>query len=134
MNALKQLVYVSEVEKDMFTSDTVTQILKVARSNNPEKGISGMLVCNFDHFLQVLEGPSDEVRHLFDKIAHDKRHKNAKVIGEKDIDEPQFDKWAMGFANTNKGIWPYADQSWATLSKQQAMEVLSFAASQSKAI
>ena len=91
-----QLVYVSSMRAD-FSEDDLKDILSQARKANKSLGISGILVCLGDCFLQVLEGEPECVRELYAKIENDPRHSGVKVLAESDVAERTFPDWSMGF-------------------------------------
>ena len=51
--------------------------------------------------IQMLEGGEREVRTLYDKIRHDKRHHTVLTLGEGEIETRMFSEWAMGFKNVD---------------------------------
>ena len=55
-------------------STELAKIFSVARANNKASDITGALMMHEAWFAQVLEGPEDKVRALFEKIKTDKRH------------------------------------------------------------
>ena len=46
-------------------------------------------------FIQVLEGPKENVVALYDKISHDPRHKKVTVVLEGTTNERMFSDWRM---------------------------------------
>ncbi len=105
--AMLQLIYASAATVD-FSSDDLQQLLRVARENNESLGISGMLLFHEGSFLQVLEGEEKDVVALYDKIAKDDRHTNARVLLKAEIDERSFGDWKMGFYDAS-GTTSHAD-------------------------
>ena len=63
---LKHVIYVSRPTH--FDHMVLDNILITSRSNNFEIGVTGNLICHSDLFLQMLEGPSDAVERLYEKI------------------------------------------------------------------
>ena len=98
-NKIQRITYLSDVNRDVFDSDALTSILKAARKNNAAQGITGMLVCDYHHFLQVLEGDSDKVHAIYDAIASDSRHSGLTLIEDIAVEQRLFGEWAMGFSN-----------------------------------
>ncbi|WP_167730619.1 BLUF domain-containing protein [Terasakiella sp. SH-1] len=99
MRQLSQIIYASAASRE-FDTQELNAILNTARDRNKESGISGILVYRSGSFLQVLEGPKEEVGQLFDKITQDKRHSKLKLIYRGDIQEKEFQNWSMGFVDT----------------------------------
>ena len=75
----------------------LSEILRVARSNNRKHGITGALMMyeHKDWFAQVLEGDETEINTLFERIKQDPRHKNVEVIEAGNVPARLFGKWAM---------------------------------------
>lgn len=93
---LYRLVYVSTAQ-EALSEQEMSDILNVSQSNNYERYITGFLAHNRDTFMQVLEGPRDEVLSLYEAIAVDKRHKGvAQIVGEP-IQKRAFEAWAMNY-------------------------------------
>ena len=44
---------------------------------------------------QVLEGPHNAVRTLYDKIALDPRHTDCKVLSEETVTTREYEQWGM---------------------------------------
>jgi len=63
----------------------VTEILRVARRNNAETGLTGVLVFDGDNFLQAIEGDIGLVEDVYENIARDLRHENIELIEFKAI-------------------------------------------------
>ena len=97
-----RLVYYSRSLRDMSLMD-IQNILKVARENNAEQNICGMLSYESQWFLQALEGDRETVNELFLEIADDPRHDGVIIIGYEYIDQPMFSNWQMGYA-ANSGV------------------------------
>ena len=76
--------------------DDLAAILKSSRRHNPGAGITGLLCCSSDVFLQVLEGGRLAVNRLYHCIAADPRHHDLILLGYDEIEERSFAGWAMG--------------------------------------
>lgn len=100
---MKQLIYVSKPSNEV-DPQMVNNILEVSHQMNVDNGISGMLVCDGEHFLQCLEGGEDAVNHLYSNICNDKRHFDIKLIGVIDINQKDFEEWDMGYISNKKDI------------------------------
>ncbi len=92
------LVHSSEIEPYLGDID-ISSLLYAARQSNAEHKITGILLHINGKFIQVLEGEETSVKKLYEIISRDRRHKNLKVLLEKEIDERQFDGWCLGFKN-----------------------------------
>lgn len=70
-------------------------ILESSRRNNPEHGITGVLVSHGGWFMQVLEGPVLQVNNLMAKIRGDSRNGEFLLLRANAIVERDFAQWAM---------------------------------------
>jgi uncharacterized Fe-S cluster-containing MiaB family protein len=96
-----QIVYASAATVPFGQSDLI-ELLKIARQKNSAVDISGMLLYNAGSFLQVLEGPDENVDALYAKIQKDTRHARFLLLSRKAIQEREFEKWSMGFVNATR--------------------------------
>lgn len=91
-------------------SDTdVAQILHHARQNNIHNGITGMLLFCDDNFLQLLEGEDAAVEATFERIKHDTRHADIRVLLNEKVSQRAFTDWSMGFEKLQKTSDPDAE-------------------------
>ena len=89
------------------------EILRSAIVNNQRASISGVLFLNPDSFqiLQVLEGPPDAVRALFNTISKDLRHENCVMLSDERVGERSYSDWGMvqgelvDWTEMNSGEW-----------------------------
>jgi hypothetical protein len=77
----------------------LNDILSVARERNVQLDVTGILLHRDGNFIQVLEGPKDNVEMLYEKISRDPRHTGVLVTVREEIVERQFKDWAMGFGD-----------------------------------
>lgn len=87
--------------------ELVDSILASSGLNNPENGITGVLVATETHFLQVLEGEFESLNATFERIARDTRHDTIQLISFTEIEERKFADWAMhgiGLFNLNREL------------------------------
>ena len=95
-STLFRLVYVSVAAPSLREEDMLT-ILNTSQSNNDERYITGFLAHNGDAFMQILEGPQEEVELIYSRIVNDPRHLQVQqVIGET-TDERAFPNWSMNY-------------------------------------
>jgi len=75
-----RLVYLSRLvsKKDCNT------ILHLSEINNEQTGITGVMIGNDKYFIQVLEGRTDLVHALYEKILQDRRHHDIHCIRVED--------------------------------------------------
>jgi len=96
---LVRLIYASSATVSV-TTETVRQIMDVARTRNELRNITGMLVFDHQNFLQVIEGRRDVVNQLLASLMRDARHTNIELLAYGEIEQRQFERWSMGFAAT----------------------------------
>ena len=94
---LTRLIYASEISAPLSPA-AVQDLLAHARRNNDRRDITGMLVFNSRHFLQVLEGERQRLSDLYTRLVQDTRHQRLLLLGCESIGERLFADWHMGFA------------------------------------
>ena len=95
-----QLVYVSSAAVP-FDSQSLAELLQEARENNHKDDVTGMLLYHDGNFFQVLEGPEDNVRRVYDRVAKDDRHQGVTTIYEEEADERAFSDWSMAWCEVS---------------------------------
>lgn len=95
---LYQMIYVSTTIKPLSTEE-LEAILEVSRKNNPELGITGLLIIKGRTFMQALEGEKEVVKKLYRRIEEDSRHTGVVMVSEREITERDFPTWSMGYKN-----------------------------------
>lgn len=98
---LVRLLYASRAAAPL-TESVIEDILTQSRRNNPRQGITGILCCSGEQFMQVLEGGRDEVCELFNAIVRDPRHSKVRILSYEEIPERRFGGWTMGQVDINK--------------------------------
>lgn len=96
MPEIIQLVYISTATRPMRPEE-LTELLNHSRERNAERGVTGILMYCKHHFLQILEGPEEEVAALFEKISHDERHKEIRILLRQSAERRDFTQWQMAF-------------------------------------
>lgn len=92
---LIRLVYASRSVQDVPLEKVLSLIAK-SRTANKARGITGALLYDRGIFLQILEGPTEEVDRLYKSIGRDPRHKDTKVLVRESITSRLFADWSMG--------------------------------------
>ncbi len=90
---LSQFLYISTAPT--LPREEVESILATSARNNPERGITGLLLFNGRNFLQLLEGEESEVAGLMERITQDPRHSGVSVLDRRAIAERACPDWAM---------------------------------------
>ena len=92
---LVRLLYASRAT-EAVTPELLSAILRRSRQHNPAQGITGVLCCSGDVFLQVLEGGRPAVNRLYARIVADPRHRDPELLAYESIIERRFAGWSMG--------------------------------------
>lgn len=95
------LIYSSSAVK-FFSEAELKDLLRKAQENNLRQQLTGMLLYHDGNFMQVLEGPDENVLALFESIKRDPRHRNVSLLVQEQIIDRQFPDWTMGFRNIDK--------------------------------
>ena len=82
-----QLVYAS-AETTPFSDEDLMALLEQSRAANEARGVTGMLLYHEGSFIQALEGDPETVRALYEKITHDGRHHNERLLYEVEPMDP----------------------------------------------
>ncbi|WP_439405963.1 BLUF domain-containing protein [Bradyrhizobium sp. DASA03076] len=100
-----------------------SELLKIVRSaerNNLALALTGALLFDKHHFVQVLEGDRSKVTSLFIRISQDPRHEALSIIEAKDATERLFPNWSMALIERPSD----ASLDLAALSGDQLLEFL----------
>lgn len=91
-----QLIYTSQATVP-FTEQALAELLKQSQQWNEQVGITGVLLYNHEHFVQVLEGSIEAVGDLYGKLLGDVRHHNVVRLASGRIVARRFGDWTMTF-------------------------------------
>ncbi|MEM7645854.1 MAG: BLUF domain-containing protein [Pseudomonadota bacterium] len=101
MESIFQLIYMSTAVEPM-QEDSLQKILEKAYEKNERLEITGALVYNSGHFLQLLEGDQDKVLKLYLQIAGDRRHENVVTLFQGTTHKRLFGHWTMAYKKTTE--------------------------------
>ena len=90
------LIYISKVAQ-FFSQGDLESLLKQAREKNTSLNITGVLLYQNGHFMQILEGDERDVKKVYSSIRGDLRHKDVTTIIEAEEPKRVFPDWAMAF-------------------------------------
>jgi hypothetical protein len=96
--ATYQLIYRSRATSPPTEAD-LQQLLNQARAHNAQAHITGLLLYRDGCYVQVLEGPEDEVRAVFVRILRDPRHTQVVTLSEGLGPARRFPEWSMALGN-----------------------------------
>ena len=86
---LKSLTYTSLARLDLQASD-LEAIHRTAREVNALEGVTGLLIFNGTHFLQIIEGAPDAIDELVERLRRDTRHSGLEVRDQRETDARSF--------------------------------------------
>ena len=116
-----QLIYSSQPFG--FDSASLFGILADARRCNARDGITGMLICRADLYLQLLEGPRDKVTDTFARIMRDDRHAGIMLLSCIDVQTRLFPDWAMKDDPARTWLWTKSEIEGGALQKAAMADV-----------
>lgn len=79
-------------------SEECQRIISFARHRNASLGVTGFLVYRAGYFIQILEGPLENLDLLYGRIALDSRHGHLRLLHRGPIEKRVFSDWSMSFA------------------------------------
>jgi len=88
-------------------TEELQRLLDQARTYNAEAHLTGLLLYRDGRYVQVLEGPKDEVRAAYARIRRDPRHAHVVTVSEGLGPERRFPDWCMALGN---GAEPAVDR------------------------
>jgi hypothetical protein len=97
-SSLISIVYVSTATLPFSDADLIALLSQSQRSNS-SRNVTGMLLYKDRNFMQVLEGPEDQVRALVEIIRADVRHAGFIKLLDREIEKREFSEWSMAFRN-----------------------------------
>ncbi len=90
-----RLIYKSISSEPFMSNEALGELVRQSAENNQATKISGLLLLSGDRFLQVLEGPTKAVNHLFKDILLDLRHHDVTLVSFESIGPAYFEDWSM---------------------------------------
>lgn len=92
--AFRSVTYTSVARPDLQTCD-LEAIHETAQRENAARDITGLLIFNGTHFLQILEGRSEQLAQLIENLRRDVRHTRVEVRHDDPMEERSFPGWSM---------------------------------------
>lgn len=93
---LRRVIYGSAAVVD-FSEAALERLLENARANNERRSITGLLLYADRNFLQIVEGPPEQIDELLEVIQGDRRHQGVYIMVDEAIEQRDFPDWQMGF-------------------------------------
>ena len=105
---LKTLTYTSHASLDLSAND-LEAIHRTARETNALDGITGLLVFNGTHFLQIVEGEPEAIDALVERLRRDPRHQGLEIRDEERVAERSFPGWSMELVRVSSSYFEARD-------------------------
>ena len=83
-------------------AEAVRRIAEGAAEQNRLSDLTGSLLFVNGVFIQILEGPQDEVEKAFERICCDFRHVDVRLIDLINVPERLFEGWDMAFLSDDE--------------------------------
>ncbi|MDG2220463.1 MAG: BLUF domain-containing protein [Rubripirellula sp.] len=95
---LRRVIYTS-LATNPLDKRALLDLLHEARGFNHIDGITGLLMHDEGHFLQVVEGPVEEIANLVKRLKRDGRHEHFEIHEDVQTESRLFPEWSMGFGD-----------------------------------
>lgn len=105
---LTSVTYTSLARLDLESTD-LEDIHRTAREQNAMDGITGLLVFNGTHFLQIIEGSEGAIDELLEKLRRDSRHSGFEVRDRRKVERRSFPDWSMELVRVNASYFEAKD-------------------------
>jgi Sensors of blue-light using FAD len=105
---LTSVTYTSLARLDLQTSD-LEDIHRIARDQNAIDGITGLLVFNGTHFLQIIEGAETAIEDLVERLRRDSRHTGFEIRDRQKVETRSFPDWSMELVRVNASYFQARD-------------------------
>jgi hypothetical protein len=106
--SLTSVTYTSLARIDLQASD-LENIHQTARELNAIDGVTGLLVFNGTHFLQIIEGADGAIEDLIDRLRRDPRHNGFEIRDRRKVEERSFPEWSMELVRVNASYFHARD-------------------------
>lgn len=97
-SCIKRITYLSTAVCQ-FTHAQLEELAAQATRNNTKHNISGVMYFKGGQFLQVIEGPTAAIDHLWGRLREDERHTWVEALLTEENVEPLFKEWNMGLCD-----------------------------------
>jgi len=106
--SIKSLTYTSLARLDL-TAEDLEAIHRTAREVNALEGVTGLLIFNGTHFLQIVEGVPQAVDDLVERLRRDPRHHHVEIRDAREISERSFPDWSMELVRVSASYFEARD-------------------------
>lgn len=77
----------------------IARILGECRRNNARYEVGGVLHRRDGYYFQVLEGPEEAVKEIYDRILQDPHHRDVRTLEARRIGKRCFPDWSMKYVH-----------------------------------
>ena len=105
---LTSVTYTSLARLDLQGTD-LEDIHRTARDRNALDGVTGLLVFNGTHFLQIIEGSESAIDDLVERLRGDSRHTGFEIRDQRKVDARSFPDWSMELVRVNASYFQAKD-------------------------
>ncbi len=109
-----------------FDSAILSSILIDTRRLNARDDITGALICRGDIYLQLLEGPEEQVMRTLERIKRDDRHVEITLHFAEAVSERMFAKWAMLHDPAASWIWSMDEIAEGAVERTTPEKIMTF--------
>ena len=95
LGMLRRITYTS-IATISLDQRALLDLLHAARGFNKFDDITGLLIHDEGHFLQVIEGPANAIDNLAQRLKRDRRHSQVEIHEDALVERRLFPDWAMG--------------------------------------
>jgi len=106
--SFKSLTYTSLARLDLTAQD-LEAIHRIAREVNALEGITGLLIFNGTHFLQIVEGTPAAIADLVERLRRDDRNHQHEIRDERGIEERSIPDWSMELVRVSASYFEARD-------------------------
>jgi Sensors of blue-light using FAD len=92
---MQRLLYISCAGEEFSDRNELNELGEDAVQRNKQSDLTGALFYVDGYFMQLLEGPGDEVSETFLRIKSDSRHSEVEVLFLEEASERIFPNWSM---------------------------------------
>jgi len=102
---MRQLIYRSVTTAPSGkAADDIPAILYDAIARNGLEGITGLLYCEEEAFLQVIEGHELSIADLLGRLIIDDRHRDLNILVDREIEGREFGGWTMTYRERRESV------------------------------
>ncbi len=92
---MPSLVYISQATAQYNERRQRIALSEYANNRNQENHLSGVLIYSNGVFMQMLEGPGEQLTETYSRILNDPRHHDVELLSFEEHADTMFDAWSM---------------------------------------